>query len=84
MKTIKEKVVEQLQLQDEMRRLTNINIVNCGSCGSVLLHRISDDADDIDCPYCDFTSEPCDFPDFLYSGMELQEVFNELIIIKNG
>lgn len=32
---------------------------------------------DITCPYCDFTSEPCDFPDFLYSGMENSAEFDE-------
>jgi hypothetical protein len=31
---------------------------------------------DIICPYCDLTSEPCDFPDFLYEGMEHSLITN--------
>lgn len=72
MKTIKEKVLEQIKLQEEIQKVSNINIVNCGDCGSVLLHKISE-SEDIVCPYCGFTSEPCDFPDFLYNGMEISE-----------
>jgi DNA-directed RNA polymerase subunit RPC12/RpoP len=84
MKTIREKVLEQIDLQEELQRVAGINIVNCGSCGSTLLHRIVPMAMDtpieeydITCPYCNFTSEPCDFPDFLYSGMENSAEFDE-------
>jgi hypothetical protein len=76
-KTIREKLLEQIDLVEELQYIAKINIVNCGNCGSVLLHKIvplkmdrpAEDYD-ITCPYCDFTSEPCDFPDFLYRGME--------------
>lgn len=79
MKTIREKVLEQIQLQEEIQRLANINIVNCGNCGEILLHRTTtiQDTEDIMCPYCHFESEPCDFPDFLFSGMELSDAFDE-------
>ncbi len=43
---------------------SGVNIVNCGVCGDVLLHKLNDE--EITCPYCSFTSEPCDFPDFIY------------------
>lgn len=76
MKTTKEKVLEQIALQEELQRVSGINIVNCGGCGSVLLHKITE-SEDIVCPYCGFTSEPCDFPDFLYRGMEVSETFDE-------
>lgn len=83
-KTIREKVIEQIALQEELQSVSGINIVNCGSCGSVLLHRIvpldldtSVEDYQITCPYCDFTSEPCDFPDFLYSGAESSAEFDE-------
>lgn len=76
-KTIREKMLEQIDLVEELQSVAGINIVNCGNCGSVLLHRITPLAMDtpiedydITCPYCDFQSEPCDFPDFLYQGME--------------
>ena len=87
MKTIREKVLEQIALQEEIQRVAGINIVNCGNCGEILLHRIVPmvtmvmgtpiEEYDIQCPYCDFQSEPCDFPDFLYSGMEFSEEFDE-------
>lgn len=83
-KTIREKVIEQIELQKEIQSVAGINIVNCGCCGSVLLHRIvplKQDTPledyDITCPYCDYTSEPCDFPDFLYDGMENSSEFDE-------
>lgn len=83
-KTIREKVLEQISLQEEIQRETSITIVNCGNCGSVILHKmpistIETPLEDLDinCPYCDFTSEPCDFPDFLYRGMESSEIFDE-------
>lgn len=83
-KTIREKVLEQIDLMEEVQDVAGINIVNCGSCGSVLLHKMVPLKMDtpiedyyITCPYCDFTSEPCDFPDFLYSGMENSAEFDE-------
>jgi hypothetical protein len=76
MKTIREKVLEQIGLAEEIQEIAGINIVNCGNCGEVLLHRITED-EYIECPYCDCKSEPCDFPDFLYRGMETSEAFDE-------
>ena len=73
MKT-REKIIEQIDLQEEIQKKAQINIVNCGSCGSVLLHRINDE--DIECPYCNFISEPSDFPDFFYRGLENSLEFN--------
>jgi len=91
-KTIREKVIEQIALQEEIQSLANINIVNCGHCGAVVLHRRvemsidnwEEGKDDIVCPYCDFTSEPCDFPDFLYDGMENSAEFDEEEPIKTS
>ena len=50
----------QLELQKEMID-AGINIVTCGNCGRVVLHRT--EAIEITCPDCKLTSEPCDFPD---------------------
>ena len=47
------------QIQD-----AGFNVVTCGTCGDVMLHRM--DEEDIECPHCGFTSEPCDFPDFFH------------------
>ena len=63
----KSKVRDQIYLQQEIQQTAKINIVNCGRCGAVVLHKIEEE--EITCPYCEFKSEPCDFPDYLYEGM---------------
>ena len=52
----------QYALSQEMLRATGINMVTCGDCGEVNIHRV--DEEDITCASCGTTSEPCDFPDF--------------------
>lgn len=54
----------QLDLQLEIVAKVGINIVTCGNCGTVVLHRIEDEV--IICPDCGFESDPCDFPDLNY------------------
>jgi len=71
--TNREMLIEQVKLKEEIQKLTNINIVTCGNCGHVILHKmfaIGDKYCDINCPYCNFISEICDFPDLLYKGIE--------------
>jgi hypothetical protein len=78
--SIRDKVIKQIDLITKVQNLANINIVNCGSCGAVVLHeRFKDDdyVSEIECPYCHYRSEPCDFPDFLYTGMENSTEFDE-------
>ena len=70
-----EELVKQIELMDEVKRKSNINMVTCGNCGDVLLHRL--DEEEIKCPYCGFESDPCDFPDFFYTGFELSAVYDE-------
>lgn len=67
MKTKRDKIIEQILLQEKIQSV-GFNIVNCGSCGSILLHEI--EQEELECPYCDFTSNTSDFPDYLYSGIE--------------
>jgi predicted RNA-binding Zn-ribbon protein involved in translation (DUF1610 family) len=74
MKTKKELVLQQIELQEKIQRLANINIVNCGSCGSVILHEINDK--DIECLSCGIVIAQCDCPDFWYNGLENNEEFN--------
>ena len=38
-----------------------INIVTCGDCGAVNLHKAG--LEEITCEYCNNTSDICDFPD---------------------
>ena len=44
----------------------NLNLVDCGSCGSTFIHRTQHE--EIECPFCDYRSEPCDFADHFHDG----------------
>lgn len=54
---------QQLELAKKVTTL-GLNIVTCGNCGDVMLHKLSDEV--IKCPYCLTEGEPSDFPDFFY------------------
>ena len=54
----------QLELQQEIVAKTDINIVTCGNCGYVVLHRITDEK--ITCPHCELIMDSCDMPDLNY------------------
>ena len=68
----REKLLQQIALQNKARNEANVNIVTCGHCGSIVLHDIY--TTEIDCPYCDKVMDVCDCPDYLYTGMENNEV----------
>lgn len=57
-------IKEQTLLQQEIQNKAGINIVTCGNCGTVILHRMNDK--EITCFDCKITSEPCDFPNLNY------------------
>ena len=40
------------------------NVVTCGECGEILIHHAS--IENIECGFCGFESEPCDFPDLIH------------------
>lgn len=88
MKSVEINGGSQLELLEEIQS-KGFNIVNCGNCGSTLLHKCSTisledykDGDyDIKCCYCGFQSEPCDFPDFHYQ--ELEEEINHVLLPSN-
>ena len=62
---IKEKSFNsQLELANIIATKANINIVTCGSCGSVILHEIGDT--EITCHDCGFRSDSSDFPDLFH------------------
>lgn len=58
-------IEEQFELLREIQKL-GYNIVNCGGCGDVFIHRIPVKDNILKCPYCDYESEECDFPDLFY------------------
>jgi len=57
----------QVDLMREVLNKTDINLVTCGHCGSILLHRLDDEI--INCYSCKRDMESCDCPDFFYEGM---------------
>jgi ribosomal protein S27E len=73
MKT-RDKIIKQIEIQEAIQS-AGFNIVECGNCGSVVLHKINK-KNNIDCPYCDEIMAKSDCPDFLYSGLENNAEFN--------
>jgi uncharacterized Zn finger protein (UPF0148 family) len=76
MKFNRKKLAKQSDLQWLIQRDAHVNLVDCGNCGSVLLHKVG--VDDIECPFCGFTSDPCDFPDHFYDGFEDSGEFDSM------
>ena len=58
---------KQIEMQEVIQVTTGINIVTCGGCGNVMFHELN--GNDILCE-CGFESEPSDFPDLWYNGLE--------------
>jgi hypothetical protein len=65
--TKREWAIKQIEFQERIQAIAKINIVTCGSCGNVMFHEINDT--NLLCE-CGFESEPSDFPDLWYSGLE--------------
>lgn len=68
MKTKRELILNQVALADEVRAKAGINIVTCGNCGTILLHRIRKDY--LTCVGCRNVMDVCDCPDLWYTGIE--------------
>ena len=47
-----------------------INIVTCGDCGAVNLHKAG--LEEITCEYCNNTSDICNFPDLFEVTLDTQ------------
>ena len=64
----------QIELQEEMQS-KGLNLVTCGNCGSVNIHRTGPIFDDeanefeIECCGCLETMDVSDCPDYFYQGM---------------
>lgn len=74
-KTITEKLVsEQISLQHEIQE-AGLNIITCGHCGTVLLHRILPIEEDqgIQCFGCLREMDYSDCPDLWWEGTEVPE-----------
>ena len=62
---------KQIKLQEEIQS-AGFNIVTCGNCGCVLLHRIYDE--EIEC-LCGETMNLSDCPDLWYEGLQNNKEF---------
>lgn len=56
-------IEQQRKLFLKLVKSSDINIVTCGNCGDIVLHKIKHGGD-IHCPHCLFAGDRCDFPDF--------------------
>jgi len=65
--TKKERLRQQTDLVQRMI-YHGLNLVDCPNCGGTLIHETHEG--DITCPYCEYESEPADFPDHFYEGFE--------------
>ena len=72
--TKKELLRQQGDLAQRMIQ-NGLNLVDCPNCGGTLIHETH--KGDITCPFCEYTSEPCDFPDHFYEGFEESAEFQD-------
>ena len=73
MKTKREIALEQIEIQEEIQK-AGYNIVTCGHCGDVILHRMGQET--LEC-LCGVEMDLSDCPDLWYSGLENNEEFNQ-------
>jgi hypothetical protein len=72
MKTNREIVENQIKLQEEIQS-AGFNVVECGNCGVVLLHRTGENF--IEC-FCQHEMDLSDCPDLYYQNQENNAEFN--------
>lgn len=77
MKNKRQIVENQIHLQEKIQS-AGFNIVECGNCGTALLHECGDES--IEC-FCGEEMSLSDCPDLYYSGMETNQEFNEKQVI---
>lgn len=75
MKSKRELAKEQISMMHEIQS-AGFNMVTCGNCGTLLIHR-TDDKEDIDCFGCQEVMAKSDCPDYWYTGCEESAEFNE-------
>ena len=60
---------EQIDIFHEMQT-AGFNVVTCGNCGTILLHKTNQDSNTIECCGCGEEMELSDCPDFWHTGAE--------------
>jgi hypothetical protein len=71
--TKREVVLNQIHLQEKLQQ-AGFNIVECGNCGTVLIHKTGDETTHC---FCGEEMDLCDCSDLYYSGMENNKEFEE-------
>jgi len=74
MSTKRDIAKEQIELQLSIQISSSVNIVNCGNCGSTILHKM-DSKDTLEC-FCG-VMDKSDCPDLWHVGCENNSVFDE-------
>lgn len=77
MKSVEEKrklIEKQIEFQSKIQSL-GINLVSCGSCGSIFFHECNEE-ENVECPFCDTDMAKSDCPDYFYEGLELSGEFD--------
>lgn len=69
----RDRILKQIELQEKIQQLADVNIVTCGNCGSIVLHERT--VYKIVCPYCVRKMDVSDCCDYLYRGMENNQVY---------
>lgn len=67
----KAKILNQVQLQQQIAELAKVNVVTCGNCGDVFYHETHEQ--EVTCPWCDSEMDVSDCPDLMYKSMENNE-----------
>lgn len=75
-KTKRELAIEQIELMEVIRDKANINMVTCGNCGTILLHKRSSEGL-VECFGCMREMDQSDCPDYWYDNCENNAEFNE-------
>jgi len=79
----KKLVLQQIELFNTIYSEAKVNIVTCGHCGTVLLHKVNEEST-IDCYSCSNIMDKCDCPDFWYTNAEESLEFDETAIKNNA
>ena len=58
-------MITQLEILNEIQN-DGYNVVTCGNCGDVVLHKILNNIETIVCPHCITTMDISDMPDLYY------------------
>jgi len=76
MATKRDLATQQIELMETIRQKSNINIVTCGNCGTILLHEMGV-SDTVECFGCKEEIAKSDCPDYWYENCQNNAEFDE-------